>query len=82
MSSVGLNIDDVVETIDGRRRKAERHPRDGTCAELIDIEDGSTEEDGDEDEEVFDPLAYTYDAQGTDNFSSHSLRSLITTFNN
>ena len=45
-------------------------------------EDYLFEQYGDEDEEVFDPMAYTYDAQGTDNFSSHSLRSLITTFNN
>ena len=56
MAAVVVDVVDIVETIDARGGETERHKDDDTPHEAVTLEDGATEEGGQEHEGVLNPL--------------------------
>ena len=59
VTTVGFNVNNVVETIDGRGRKTERKEGDNACYGIIGVQQSSCKEHGNEHKPILNPLVRT-----------------------
>ena len=78
MGTVGVHIDDVVKTVDGRCGKAIGHHGDAAGSQGCRVGQGLAEEQRDEYKDILYPLVRAYDAQRSTQFGSHRLHAFIT----